>query len=63
MYNVGDIMVQRGRGWNMVYKIIEKITDSSGISLYILQSVKLKYDIIENVSEGYLNLYYIKRNF
>ena len=62
MYNVGDIIVQRGRGWNMVYKIIEKITYSSGISLYALQSVKLKYDIIENVSEGYLNLYYIKRN-
>lgn len=60
MYNVGDIMVRHGRGWNMVYKIIEKLSHPSG-TLYTLQSVKLKHDYIEEVPEGYLTTNFNKR--
>ena len=60
MYKIGDILVQRGRGWNMTYRVVEKISHPSGM-LYTLQSVKLKHDFIEEVSESYLSENFTKR--
>lgn len=60
MYNVGDIMIAHERGWNMTFKIVEKLHHPSGM-LYTLQSVKLKYHFIEEVSEDYLTENFTKR--
>ena len=44
----------------MTFKIVEKLHHPSGM-LYTLQSVKLKYHFIEEVSEDYLTKNFTKR--
>ena len=60
MYKIGDILVQHGRGWNMTYRVVEKLSHPSGM-LYTLQSVKLKHVFIEEVCESYLSENFTKR--
>ena len=64
MYNIGDIIREKYvRGWNTTFKIISKTTSSTE-TLYTIQSIKLSYNVVEDISEDTLNekFYLVKSN-
>ena len=55
MFNIGDIIREKYvRGWNTTFKIISKTTSSTE-TLYTIQSIKLRYNVVEDISEDTLN--------
>lgn len=64
MFNIGDIIREKYvRGWNTTFKIISKTTSSTE-TLYTIQSIKLSYNVVEDISEDTLNekFYLVKSN-
>ena len=64
MYNIGDIIREKYvRGWNTTFKIISKTTSSTE-TLYTIQSIKLRHNVVEDISEDTLNeqFYLVKSN-